>query len=60
MIQYQDNKLDVVSAIGKNMKEDGLNINEELDIHNNLLLGLNNDVDSANENMVKGKIFALR
>ena len=54
MIQYQDDKMDVVSAIGKNMKEDGININGEIGIHNHLLQGLNDDVETANKNMMKG------
>mmetsp|Transcript_10428 Transcript_10428/g.9211 ORF Transcript_10428/g.9211 Transcript_10428/m.9211 type:complete len:104 (+) Transcript_10428:338-649(+) len=53
MIQYQDGKLDHVSAIGQNMKEDGLMINEELGIHNNLLTNLNDDVELASKHMTK-------
>lgn len=41
------------------MKEDGLLIGDELDIHNRMLRNLNDDVDNANSQMHKGIICFL-
>jgi hypothetical protein len=38
------------------MKEDGLLIGDELDMHNKMLRNLNDDVENANSQMHKGRI----
>ncbi|CAI2378465.1 unnamed protein product [Moneuplotes crassus] len=51
MVQYQDNKFDVVSGIGRNIKEDALNAGEELGVQNDLLGNLHKNLDVANNRM---------
>ena len=39
MMDFHDDKLGVVDGIATNMKEDGMMINDELGLHNNMLQG---------------------